>query len=182
MASSGLNVSTDDIDSLRLTAFILSRLCNFQSKGWLRIGVLLYDSDMLEDLDHLSERLTKLVAHTQQLNADRQALQATLKQVVAERDALVQQLDREGSQAKALHSKVQSYESELEGLRTQSSAKHAVLQGSLDLFKQEQTTLQAQLESRNGEVTALRAATIQAKERIDAVLERLPGAQPQEQI
>jgi len=41
--------------------------------------------------------------------------------------------------------------------------------------------LQAQLQSRDHEVTALRAATIQAKARIDAVLERLPGAQPQEQ-
>jgi hypothetical protein len=79
-----------------------------------------------------------------------------------------------------LRTKVTAYETEIEGLRHQSSAKHAVLQGSLDLFKQEHTSLQAQLQSRDNEVTALRAATIQAKERIDAVLERLPGAPPQE--
>ncbi len=136
---------------------------------------------MLEDLDHLSERLTKLVAYTQQLHADRQALQASVKHAQAERDALAQQLAREALQAKILQNKVQTYESEIEGLRSQSSARHAVLHGSLDLFKQEHSTLQAQLEARDHEVTALRAATIQAKERIDAVLERLPGAQPQEQ-
>ena len=97
------------------------------------------------------------------------------------RDALQAKLDKEGAQARALHSKVNAYESEIEGIRTQSSVKSAALQGSLDLFKQEQSTLQAELQSRAQEVAQLRAVTVQAKERIDAVLMRLPGAQPEEQ-
>ncbi|MCX7221902.1 MAG: hypothetical protein NTW89_03155 [Burkholderiales bacterium] len=41
--------------------------------------------------------------------------------------------------------------------------------------------LQAQLQSRDQEVNALREATVQARQRIEAVLERLPGAsQPEE--
>ena len=142
---------------------------------------LLYDNDMLEDLDHLSERLTKLVAYTHQINTERQTLLARVKSALTERDALAQLNTHDGQQSKALQIKVQAYESEIEDLRTQSSASHAVLQASLDALKEENRVLEAQLAERAHEVTALRAATIQAKERIDAVLERLPGAQPLEQ-
>jgi len=131
---------------------------------------LLYDSDMLDDLDHLSTRVAKLVALTQQLAADQKSLQSQLTQVQAERDALKAKLDLEGSEAKALHKKVDTFASE-----------RASLQGSLDLFKQEHTSLQAQLQSRDLEVNTLREATVQARQRIEAVLERLPGApQPEE--
>jgi hypothetical protein len=44
------------------------------------------------------------------------------------------------------------------------------------LFKQEHQALQTQLASREKEVSALRQVTTQAQQRIDAVLERLPGA------
>ncbi len=148
---------------------------------FLYLAFLLYDTDMLEDLDHLSQRLASLVAYAQQLANDRNALQMRLKRAESERDALQAQLDKEGVQARALHSKVNAFESEIEGIRAQSSVKNAALQGSLDLFKQEQSTLQAELHSRAQEVAQLRAVTVQAKERIDAVLMRLPGAQPEEQ-
>ena len=68
-----------------------------------------------------------------------------------------------------------AYESELEGLRAQSHAKHAALQGSLDLFKQQHTNMQAQLEIRTHEVSQLRQATELARDRIELVLDRLPG-------
>ena len=142
---------------------------------------MLYDSDMLEDLDHLSERLTKLVAYTHQINTERQALLSRVKSALAERDAQAQLHTHDGQQTKALQIKVRAYESEIENLRTQSIASHAALQASLDALRQENRVLEVQLAERAHEVTALRAATIQAKERIDAVLERLPGAQPLEQ-
>ena len=136
---------------------------------------------MLDDLDFLSQRLKKLVEQTKQLVADRKALQTRLAHVESERDALAKKLAQEDVQAKALGIKVNAYEAEIEVLRSQSTAKNQALQGSLDLFKQEHTNLQAQLQSRDHEVSALRAATIQAKERIDAVLERLPGGHHEEQ-
>ncbi|MDO9025527.1 hypothetical protein, partial [Zwartia sp.] len=131
---------------------------------------LLYDIGMLEDLDHLSARLAKLLAYTQQLFADQTALQARLSQVEAERDMLRATLDQQGSQTKALSRQAETAASE-----------RAVLQGSLDLFKQEHNALQAQLASKDKEVLALRDVTTQACQRIDAVLERLPGAAPAEE-
>lgn len=126
---------------------------------------LLYDIDMLEDLDHLSTRLAKLLAYTQQLFAEQTALQARLAQAEAERDTFRAQLAQEGTQAQVLSRQAQTAASERD-----------VLQGSLDLFKQEHQTLQTQLAARDKEVTALRGVTAQARQRIDAVLERLPGA------
>lgn len=136
---------------------------------------------MLEDLDFLSERLKKLVEQTQQLVADRQALHARLTRAESEREALATKLAQEGQQTQILSAQVRSYESEMQALRSHNSAQSEALQGSLDLFKQEKISLQAQLQSRDHDVIALRAATIQAKERIDAVLERLPGGQLKEQ-
>jgi chromosome segregation ATPase len=126
---------------------------------------LLYDIGMLEDLDHLSTRLAKLLAYTQQLFAEQTALQSRLAQAEAERDAFRAQLALEGTQAQVLSRKAQTASSERD-----------VLQGSLDLFRQEHQTLQTQLAARDKEVTALRDVTAQARQRIDAVLERLPGA------
>jgi len=126
---------------------------------------LLYDICMLEDLDHLSTRLAKLLAYTQQLFAEQTALQARLAQAEAERDACRAQLAQEGTQAQVLGRQAQTAASERD-----------VLQGSLDLFRQEHQTLQAQVAARDKEVSALRDVTAQARQRIDAVLERLPGA------
>lgn len=138
--------------------------------SYLGFPFLLYDIEMLEDLDHLSTRLAKLLAYTRQLFADQQALQARLVQTEAERDALRAQLAQEGTQVQTLSRKAETAASERD-----------VLQGSLDLFKQEQHALQAQLSLREKEVSALRDVTHQARQRIDAVLERLPGAAPVEE-
>jgi chromosome segregation ATPase len=131
---------------------------------------------MLEDIDHLAERISQLVAHTKAQQAEHQALRDLLALTQAERDRLRTKLDGQGETTRVLSGKVSSYESEIEGLRAQSQAKQVALQGSLELFKQEHATFQAQLQSRDKEVTRLRALTASAKERIEAVLERLPGA------
>jgi chromosome segregation ATPase len=126
---------------------------------------LLYDTDMLEDLDHLSTRLAKLLAYTQQMFAEQTALQARLAQAEAELDAFRAQLAQEGTQAQVLSRQAKTAASERD-----------VLQGSLELFKQEHQTLQTQLAARDKEVSALRDVSAQARQRIEAVLERLPGA------
>lgn len=125
---------------------------------------------MLEDLDHLSARLAKLLAYTQQLFAEQTAMQARLAQVEAERDSLRAKLDQQGNQTQVLSRRAETAASERDAI-----------QGSLDLFKQEHNVLQAQLASRDKEVLALRDVTAQACQRIDAVLERLPGAAPVEE-
>ena len=60
---------------------------------------MFYDTDMIEDLDRLSSRLSSLVAYTQSLTAELQALKSRLSAVESERDALKGRLDSEGSQA-----------------------------------------------------------------------------------
>jgi hypothetical protein len=50
-------------------------------EAYFAFPFLLYDIDMLEDLDHLSTRLAKLLAYTQQLFAEQTALRARLAQI-----------------------------------------------------------------------------------------------------
>lgn len=157
---SKLNVSLQKQRNIEIFLGFVSGLC----QDAFAFSFLLYDNDMLEDLDHLSARLAKLLAFTKQLFADQQALQVQLAQAQTERDALRAQLAQEGTQTQALSRKAEVALSERD-----------VLQGSLDLFKQEQHALQSQLATREKEVSALRGAAAHAQQRIDAVLERLPG-------
>ena len=136
---------------------------------------------MLEDLDILKQRLSKLVESVQALSTEKQSLLARLSQSEDLCRSLQSRIDEGNQKAQDLHSQVSQCQSELDGLRKQSASKHNELQGTLDLFKQEHLTMQTQLEKSESEVKALRAVSLQAKERIDAVLMRLPGSTPAEE-
>ena len=74
-----------------------------------------YDTDMLEDLDHLATRISQLAKHAKALEAERASLQAKLVAAERERDNLAAKLIGQGREASDLTSKVAAYESELEG-------------------------------------------------------------------
>ena len=142
---------------------------------------LIYDTGMLEDLEILKQRLSKLIESVQDLSAEKQSLQARLSQSEDLCRSLQSRLDEGEQKAQALHSQVSQCQSELDGLRKQSTTKHNELQGTLDLFKQEHSSMQTQLHQSEHEIKVLREASLQAKARIDAVLMRLPGASPTEE-
>lgn len=142
---------------------------------------LIYDKQMLEDLDILKLRLHKLIDAVQALSAEKQSLQARLSQAEDLARALQNRLDAGNQQAQDLHAQVSQCQSELDGLRKQSVSKQHELQGTLDLFRQEHSSMQTQLQKSEQEVRVLREVSLQAKARIDAVLMRLPGSAPTEE-
>ena len=126
---------------------------------------------MLEELDLLSQKIQKLVSKVTLLSQEASGLRQALAQVTAQRDELKCQLDAEKAQQAELVQSLGSAQSAVEQTRDQ-----AALQGTLDLFRQENESMQSSLKTRNDEVARLREVNEQARQRIDGVLEKLPGA------
>jgi len=76
----------------------------------------------------------------------------------------------------ALRASMSEHGQSTEALREQLARESAERQALQEQFKRRETELQASLQARDSELNRLRTAALSARERIDAVLSRLPGA------
>jgi len=156
---------------------------------------------MLQDLDSLASRIEHVVQLTRQLQDQCSALTDRAQRAEQERDALRAQLLAQEAEYKDVAAQARRHDAEMAAARAQSDAAleslRAQMQRDYDALKSQGQTdlaqLQAQLqqqqaefsavsrnlESSRSESTRLHAALNAARQRIDAVLMRLPGA-PQE--
>jgi chromosome segregation ATPase len=135
---------------------------------------------MLEELNILAKRIKSLVGRVQTLTAQSGALTQELLVMTRERDELAKLLDAERTQKTELAQSLGSVQTSASRDKAKAQEDHAALQGTLDLFKQENEAMQTSLKSREQEVQKLREVNQQARQRIDGVLEKLPGAVSQE--
>lgn len=135
---------------------------------------------MIEELNQLSTRIQKLVDRMQALSAEAQALKQQVAELTSERDSLASELQAGNTKMRELETSLGSAQEVAESARAKAEREKMTLQGTLDLFRQEHETTQSSLKAREHEVERLREVNAQAKQRIDGVLERLPGATQQE--
>ncbi|RII81693.1 hypothetical protein [Neopusillimonas maritima] len=156
---------------------------------------------MLQDLDFLAARIGQLVELTKQLQSEQAALGGRAEQAERERDQLQAQLARQESEFKDVAAQAQRHEAEMAQIRTAAQNELNALRTQLQSESADQLrearAVQARLESElnqqqvaykqvlqeleqsRAEAGRLRHAAGDARQRIDALLERLPGA-PQE--
>jgi chromosome segregation ATPase len=158
---------------------------------------------MLQDLDQLAARIGLLVERTRQLHAERDALRARLNDSEIQQRSLQQRCAGHETELQALRAALTEHDqasaslreeagraeaSLREDLARESAERHALearlqtreaeLQSALQAREAE---LQAALQARDSDLTRLRTAALAARERIDVVLSRLPGASVGEQ-
>lgn len=131
---------------------------------------------MLEDLDTLTKRIQALVVQFQTLQASSMQLSQQLATISAERDELANRLQTELTRQQQLTESLGSAKTLADQVQKKATEDRAALQGTLDLFRQENETMQTSLKSRDDEVRRLREINQKARQRIDTVLEKLPGA------
>ncbi|ALM86361.1 hypothetical protein [Bordetella sp. N] len=147
---------------------------------------------MLQDLDNLAARIGQLVQRTRQLHAERDALRARLHQAEQEARALRTRCDDADDKVQQLQDRLQNHDSEVGGRLAQAEAAEATLRAELERHVQQLHVLESQASARENEwqsrlaaretdMQRLRVAAVAARERIDAVLARLPGASVGEQ-
>lgn len=135
---------------------------------------------MIDELNQLATRIQQLVARMQVLSSETQALKQQVTELASERDGLAAELQAGNTRMRELHTSLGSATEAAESTRVKAEREKTTLQGTLDLFRQEHETTQTNLKAREHEVKRLREVNEQAKQRIEGVLERLPGATQQE--
>lgn len=142
-----------------------------QSKsGWFTI------TPMLEDLDSLAARIGQMVQFTRQLQTERTALQARVKNLEQERDSLRDQLHRHEAENAAISEVASRHQAELDSIRAQAEAAEATLQVEASRYRNECEALKHRLVGCQADTTHLRDVAGKAREQIDSILMRLPGA------
>lgn len=135
---------------------------------------------MIEELNLLAVRIGQLVEKLRTLSGEAQSLRQQVEHLKTERDSLVSELQVQQADAKTLKVSLGEAVVAVEKSRNLAEQEKSALQGSLDLFRQENETMQSNLATRDTEVKRLREVNAQARQRIEGVLERLPGAVQQE--
>jgi len=142
---------------------------------------------MLQDLDQLAARIGQLVQRTRQLHAERDALRVRLNQSESTQRALEQRCAEGKAEIQALQAKLQEHDgtaadmlagarqAETE-LREQLARETAERQKIESRSTAREAELQGSLSARDTDLQRLRVAAAAARERIDTVLARLPGA------
>lgn len=131
---------------------------------------------MLQDLDALAARIGQMVQFTRQLQSERLALQARMQGLEDERNALRDQLERREAEYKAMAERADQHQAEIEAVRAQAQVSHADLQVQVSRCQGETEALKHNLHASVADTARLRGAAGSAKDRVDMILMRLPGA------
>jgi septal ring factor EnvC (AmiA/AmiB activator) len=142
---------------------------------------------MLQDLDHLSARIGQLVQLTRQLQAERDTLRTSLDQSQAAQRTLEQRCQAHETEVRTLQTKLQEHDGAVDDLLAEARQGEIDLRAQLARAISEQQAIETRAKAREAELLnslsakdtelqRLRVATEAARERIDTVLARLPGA------
>ncbi|MFC4202994.1 hypothetical protein [Candidimonas humi] len=131
---------------------------------------------MLQDLDSLAARIGQVVQSMRLLQAERDTLRARLKNLEQERNELRDELARRDADQRSATERLEQHQAEVDAIRTQSDAAQAELRVAAERYQAEYESVRHELQASRADASRLRAAAGTAKERIDAILMRLPGA------
>jgi chromosome segregation ATPase len=131
---------------------------------------------MLQDLDQLAARVGQLAHRARQLAVERDALRARLDEADGSARTFRDQIAEKTRALDALSVRLKDHDGEIADRLAQSQRSEVELREALERQQLAYRELESRLVSRDVEVQRLRDAASSARERIDAVLARLPGA------
>ncbi|MGB3290838.1 MAG: hypothetical protein WBA83_16320 [Burkholderiaceae bacterium] len=131
---------------------------------------------MLQDLDSLAARIGQMVQFTRQLQSERSALLARLKTLEQERDALRDQVQRREADYSSAAEKAAEHEAQIQSYQAEAQAAQATLQVDVARYRTESESFKQRLAASQADTLHLRQVADQAREQIDSILMRLPGA------
>lgn len=169
-----------------IAGFLTLRTAPQPMRGWFTIA------PMLQDLDQLAARIGQLVQLTRQLQAERDGLRVSLGQSEAAQRALEQRCNERQAEILVLQTRLQEHDGAVDDLLSEARQSEIELRAQLareisdhqtaeSRAQARETELMNTLTAKDTDLQRLRVATDAARERIDAVLARLPGAAATEQ-
>lgn len=135
---------------------------------------------MLQDLNHLADRLSALAAYATQLKSERSALLSRIKTLEGECASLREQLDKQQADYASMAEISVRHQADVDAARKQAEQVQEALFVELVQHQDEARKLRDQLELSLGHNQELRQVAEQARDQVTAVLQRLPGHIEQE--
>jgi uncharacterized coiled-coil protein SlyX len=135
---------------------------------------------MFDDLDLLAQRILQLATRMQVQNQTIDQLNQSIVALRNERDSLASQLQTRTEKLTHAETSLSATLSKVGDITAKAQADQLHFQGTLDLFKEEHSALQTQAKTYNTQLSRLREVNQSAQQRINRVLEQLPGATPSE--
>jgi chromosome segregation ATPase len=136
---------------------------------------------MLQDLDQLATRIERLARRAHQLHGERDALRARLADSENQQGALQRRCGDHEAELVRLNALLADRDKTASLAREQAEQTAAGLREQLALETAERKVLEARLTVRDADLARMRAAAASARERVNAVLSRLPGGAPLEE-
>lgn len=131
---------------------------------------------MLQDLDSLAARIGQMVALARELQSERTTLLARIKTLESDRDQLTQRLQRREADFNTMAGSLAEHESQLQVIQDQAQTAQSQLQLELDECRHRCSAAEQQLLDSQADAQRLRTVSEAARQQIDSILERLPGA------
>lgn len=135
---------------------------------------------MLQDLNHLADRLSALAAYADQLKNERSALLSRIKTLEGECESLRGNLERQQTEYASMAEISVRHQADVDAARKQAEQVQEALFVELVQHQDEAQKLKNQLELSLGQNQELRQVAEQARDQVHAVLQRLPGHIAQE--
>lgn len=130
---------------------------------------------MLQDLDQLANRISRLVSYSERLKSERSELLSRVKLLEQERTTLRDQLSSQQSEQVSMTALVARHKQDLE------TQKHSAEQAQESLYAEliQQQEIVASLKKRltysESKASVLEQAAQQARDQVGHILQRLPG-------
>ena len=137
-------------------------------------------TNMFDDLDLLAQRILQLATRMQAQHQTIDQLNQSIVALRTERDSLASQLQTRTEKLTHVETSLSATLSKVDDIAARAQADQVHFQGTLDLFKEEHAALQTQAKTYNTQLSRLREVNQSAQQRINRVLEQLPGATPSE--
>lgn len=132
---------------------------------------------MLQDLDALSQRIQQVVQLAGGLQSERRALQARIRQLEQEYQVLKDQHQREQTEFTRMSERIARHDQEIQAARDESLALRTALEAQVREQQSRAEDLRQRLDQVEAERGRLRQAATGARQQIQSILERLPGAE-----
>lgn len=130
---------------------------------------------MLQDLDQLANRISRLVSYSERLKTERLELLSRVKLLEQERTTLRDQLSSQQNEYASMAELAKRHQQDMEKATRLNEESQESLYSEM-LEQQEQlTNLKEKLKQSDSKASTLEQAALAAREQVENILQRLPG-------
>lgn len=133
---------------------------------------------MLQDLDQLANRISRLVSYSERLKTERSELLSRVKLLEQERTTLRDQLSSQQSDYTSMQDVVARHQQNMQRVERAAEEVQESLYAELLQQQEQLALLQKRLQHSEAKTASFEQVALQARDQVENILQRLPGGEP----